>query len=89
MDFLDFAFLCATLKVDSARFTCRMDMVDSAFERVWSNVYDHVMFGWYGQLEYSLRIEISMGLMKKLKNRYFLILSFCFHDVTLEADLGR
>ena len=30
-----------------------------------------------------------MGLMKKLKNRYFLILSFCFHEATLEADLGR
>ena len=42
-----------------------------------------------GQLEYSLRIEISMGLMKKLENGYFLILKFCFHDVTLEADLGR
>ena len=77
------------MKVYSARSTCRMDMVDSAFERVWSNVYDHVMFGWYGQLEYSLRIEISMGLMKKLKKRYFLILSFCFHEATLEADLGR
>ena len=46
MDFLDFAFLCATLKVDLSRSTCRMDMVDSAFERVWSNVYDHVMFEW-------------------------------------------
>ena len=46
MDFLDFAFLCATLKVNSARSICRMDMVDSAFERVWSNVYDHGMFGW-------------------------------------------
>ena len=54
MDFLDFAFLCATLKVDSARSICGMDMVDSAFERVWSNVYDHVMLGWYGWLEYSL-----------------------------------
>ena len=54
MDFLDFAFLCATLKVDSARSTCRMDMVDSAFERVWSNVYDHVMGGKYRRLEYSL-----------------------------------
>ena len=30
-----------------------------------------------------------MGWMKKLKNRYFLILSFCFHEATLEADLGR
>ena len=89
MDFLDFAFLCATLKVDSAHCTCRMDIVDRAFERLWSNVYDHVMFGWYGQLEYSVRIEISMGWMKKLKNRYFLILSFCFHEATLEADLGR
>ena len=46
LDFLDFAFLCATLKVDSARSTCRMDMVDSAFERLWSNVYDHGMVGW-------------------------------------------
>ena len=45
MDFLDFAFLCATLKVDSARSACRIAMVDSAFGRVWSNVYDHVMFG--------------------------------------------
>ena len=45
MDFLDFAFLCATLKVDPARSTCRIDMVDSAFERVWSNVHDHVMVG--------------------------------------------
>ena len=34
MDFLDFAFLCTTLKVDSARSTCRMDMVDGALERV-------------------------------------------------------
>ena len=89
MDILDFAFLCAPLTLDPARSTCRMDMVDSAFESLWSNLYDHVMFGSYGQLEYSLRIEISMGLMKKSKNRYFLILSFCFHDVTLEADLGR
>ena len=32
--FFDFAFLCATLKVDSARSTCGIDMVDSAFERV-------------------------------------------------------
>ena len=30
-----------------------------------------------------------MGLMKKLKNRYFLILKFCFHEVTLEAGIGR
>ena len=30
-----------------------------------------------------------MDQMKKLKNLYFLILSFCFHDVTLEADLER
>ena len=45
MDFLDFAFLCAALKVDSVCSTCRMDMVDSAFERVWSNVHDHVMLG--------------------------------------------
>ena len=30
-----------------------------------------------------------MGLMKKLKNRYFLILSFCFHEATLQADLAR
>ena len=45
MDFLDFAFLCATLKVDPARSTCRMGMLDSAFERVSSNVYDHVMSG--------------------------------------------
>ena len=43
MDFLDFAFLCATLKVDSARCTCRMDMIDSAFERLWSNLYDQVV----------------------------------------------
>ena len=45
MDFLDFAFLCATLKVDPDRFTRRMDMVVSAFERVWSNVYDYIMGG--------------------------------------------
>ena len=45
MDFLDSAFLCATLKVDSARSTCRIAMVDSALERVQSNVYDHVMGG--------------------------------------------
>ena len=89
MDFLDSVFLCAALKGNSASSTCRMDMIDSAFKRVWSNIYDHVMIGWYGQLEYSLRIEISMGLMKKLKNRYFLILSFCFHEATLDADLGR
>ena len=30
-----------------------------------------------------------MGLMQKLKNLYFLILKFCFHDVTLEANLER
>ena len=36
-----------------------------------------------------MRIEVSLGLMKKLKNRYFLILSFCFHEATLEADLDR
>jgi len=46
VDFLDFAFLCATLKVDSARSTCRIAMVDSAFERLWSNVYDHGMVRW-------------------------------------------
>ena len=46
MDFLDFAFLCVTLKVDPARSTSRREMVDSAFERVWSNVYDHGMVGW-------------------------------------------
>ena len=58
MDFLDFAFLCVTLKVDPTRSTScvtlkvdptrstsRREMVDSAFDRVWSNVYDHVMFG--------------------------------------------
>ena len=45
MNFLDFAFFCATLKVDSAHSTCRMDMVDSAFKRVWSNDYDHDMDG--------------------------------------------
>ena len=80
MDFLDFAFLCATLKVDSARCTCRMDMVDSAFERLWSNVYDHIMFGWYGQLEYSLPIEISTGLKENLKNvSTVYVLSFYDH----------
>ena len=30
-----------------------------------------------------------MGLMKKMKNLYFWILSFCLHDVTLEAYLER
>ena len=30
-----------------------------------------------------------MGLMKKVKNQYFLILSFYFHNVTLEAYLER
>ena len=30
-----------------------------------------------------------MGLMKKLKNRYFLILKFCFHEATLQAYLAR
>ena len=45
MDFLDFAFLCTTLKVGPARSTCHMDMNDSAFDRVWSIVYDHVMGG--------------------------------------------
>ena len=39
MDFLDSAFLCATLKVDSARSTCRIAMVDSAFERVQPGIY--------------------------------------------------
>ena len=45
MDFLDFAILCATFKVNSAGSICRMDMADSAFESVWSDVYDHVMGG--------------------------------------------
>ena len=54
MDFLDFAFLCATLKVGSARSTYRMDIIDSAFERVWPEVYDHVIFGEYRQLEHSV-----------------------------------
>ena len=43
MDFLDFAFLCATLKVDRGRSTCRIAMADSAFERLWSNAYDYGM----------------------------------------------
>ena len=30
-----------------------------------------------------------MGLIKKLRNRLFQILEFCFHDATLEADLAR
>ena len=30
-----------------------------------------------------------MGLTKKLRNRLFQILKFCFHDATLEADLAR
>ena len=30
-----------------------------------------------------------MGLMKKLENRYFLILKFCFHEATLQAYLAR
>jgi hypothetical protein len=42
-DSLDFSFLCATLKADPSRSTHRMAMVDNAFERLWSNVYDHVM----------------------------------------------
>ena len=30
-----------------------------------------------------------MGLMKKIENLYFLILSFCFHEATLEAYLDH
>ena len=46
MDIFDFPFLCATLKAYPARSTCRMDMVDNAFERVGYDVYDYVMLGW-------------------------------------------
>ena len=46
LDFLDFAFLCATLKADPVCYMCRIAMVDSAFERAQPNVYDHVMNEW-------------------------------------------
>ena len=34
-------------------------------------------------------MEISLCLMEKLKNRYFLIFQFCFHEATLQAYLAR
>ena len=89
LDIFDFSFLCATLKAFSIFSMRRITMVDSAFERAWSDAYDCVMYEWYRRLEISLWIEISMGRTKKLENPLFLIVEFCFHGTTLEGDLAR
>ena len=44
---------------------------------------------WERRLEISVRIEISMGFMKKLKILIFLILELWFHEATLKAYLER
>ena len=40
-------------------------------------------------MELSFWTELSMGLIRKLRNRLFQNLEFCIHDATLGADLAR
>ena len=46
----------------------------------------NLIVGW---LELSFGTELSMGLIRKLRNRLFQNLEFCIHDATLGADLAR
>ena len=60
MDDLYFFILRTTLNCDPARLTCRMTMVQSAFDEALIEVYNHAKFRWYKRLEFSLSIEIPM-----------------------------
>ena len=37
-------FLHVGLKPDTARYRCRMNIIESALERVWTRVYNHKIF---------------------------------------------
>ena len=54
LNFLDFAFLCATLKASLAPSTCCIHMVDKAFERSCLKVFEEVMIEWQRRLEISV-----------------------------------
>ena len=53
MDFLNISFLCASLKLSKACCTCHENMVERAFERAYSKVFDD---------------RISIGLKEDFKN---------------------
>ena len=84
-----FDFLHVCLKVDTVRYRCRMNVIESALERAGPRVCDHKIVWYQGWLELSFWTELSMGLIRKLRNRLFQNLEFCIHDATLGADLAR
>ena len=84
-----FDFLRVCLKVDTVRYRCRMNVIESALERAGPRVCDHKKIWYQRWLELSFWTELSMGLIRKLRNRLFQNLEFCIHDATLGADLAR
>ena len=52
-NYLDFGILFATLKVNPACSACRMTTVESAFDKVLIEAYNHEKFRWYTWLELS------------------------------------
>ena len=75
--------------MDAARYRCRMNVVESALERVSIRVYNHKMFrnrdGWNFLSGQKFRCVWS----EKLENLLFQNVEFCFHETCLGLDLRR
>ena len=88
-EFWNFDFLHVGLKVDAARYRCRMNVVESALERVSIRVYNHKMFcnkdGWNFLSGQKFRCVWS----EKLEILLFQNVEFCFHETCLGLDLRR
>ena len=67
MDDLYFFILRTTLNRNPPRSTCRMTIVQRAFDKKFIEVYNHEKFRWYKRLEFSLGIKISMRKTKNSK----------------------
>ena len=82
-------FLHVGLKPDTARYRCRMNMVESAFERVWTRVYNHKIFVTRGGWNFLSGENFRWVGLENLKNRLFQNLDFCFHEASSGLDLRR
>ena len=75
--------------MDEARYRCRMNVVESALERVSIRVYNHKMFrnrnGWKFLSGQKFRCVWS----EKLEILLFQNVEFCFHETCLGLDLRR
>ena len=88
-EFWKIDFLHIGLKADTARYRCRMNVVESALEKVWIRVYDHKIFDSRDDWKFLSGQNFRCVWPKKLRNRLFQILIFCFHEASLGLDLRR